>query len=126
MVRPLTIASGVMTAALLWALSVHDHTLSGARAPQPGAGAVTKVPDKPAFWPPLKPPPQAPPLKALPPTPVPKPLHRSAAPGYPAAAHPANAAAAAFRAVVDRAAGVARTLLNLPKHFDGVQVTPTR
>ena len=124
MMRRLTIACGLLTVAVVLALAVlPNQKLFGARSPHPAATGVTAIPDKPvpSFWPPVEPvPPSPPPLKGLPPAPRPTPLHHA-----PQAAQPAPRAAAPGRHVtIDRAFGIFRTLLNLPKVLDQVQIKP--
>jgi hypothetical protein len=82
MTRRFTIASGLLTLATLFVLTWQGQTLSGTR---PLGREVTVIPDKPSFWPPVKPLP-GPPVKAMPPAPHPKPLHRGSVHG---ALHPA-------------------------------------
>lgn len=112
MIRRLTIASGLLTLAIVVALALQDHTLFGARSSHHGA-AVTAIPDKP-------PPPAPPPLKGRPPAP-PRPAPAQARPASPA---PASSAA---HSPVEQIVGIARTLLNLPKVLgdDQTQVNPS-
>jgi hypothetical protein len=119
MIRRLTIASGLLTLAVVAALALQDHTLFGLRPSDRGAAPVTAIPDKP--------PPPAPPIKARPPMrPQPQPLQRvpqarPAAPPAPAASTP--------HSPVEQVVGIARTLLNLPKVLSGddqTQVNPSR
>lgn len=113
MIRRLTIACGLLTLAVVFGLVLQDRSLSGARAPhQKGGVQVTAIPDRPAFWPPVKP---------EPPAPQPQPLHRAAAP----ASSPRGGApvATAIQNVVE----IANTLFNLPKIIhDQTQAKPSR
>ncbi|HKX16519.1 MAG TPA: hypothetical protein VJT33_00720 [bacterium] len=85
MIRRLTVACGLLTLAVLFGLAVQGRSLSGARTSHQNGGVqVTVIPDRPAFWPPVKPVPPEPPLKGLPPAPQPKPLHGATAPASPA------------------------------------------
>jgi hypothetical protein len=79
MIRRFTIACGLLTLATLFVLAWQGQTLSGIGSHGRGAGQLTVIPDKPMFWPPVKPLPGGP-LKALPPAPHPQPLHRTTAP----------------------------------------------
>ena len=126
MIRRLTIASGLLTLAIVAAVAVQDHTLFGVRSSHHGAAAVTAIPDKP-------PPPAPPPLKGRPPVrPQPQPLQRAPAQSQPASppraagAAPAPAASATH-SPVEQIVGIARTLLNLPKVLgdDQTQVNPS-
>jgi hypothetical protein len=117
MIHRLTIACGLLTLAIVVALVIQDHALFGARSSHRGAASVTAIPDKPSYWPPVKPePPAPPPLKGRPPAPQPQPLHQAPAP------HPAASAA---RSTVDTIIGIAQAVLNLPKSLDQTQVNPS-
>ena len=106
MIRRLTIVSGFLTLAVVFGLALQGHSLSGARASHDRGGVqVTTIPDRPAFWPPVKPVPPEPPLKALPPAPRPQPLHGAAAPAPPGRSE----------SPVATIVQVANTLFNLPK-----------
>lgn len=106
MVRRLTIGCGLLTLAVVFALALQDHALSGARASHEQGGIqVTTIPDRPAFWPPVKILPPEPPLKGLPPAPQPRPLHGAAV-----SAPPARSGSPASTIIE-----VANTLFNLPK-----------
>ncbi|HLW48316.1 MAG TPA: hypothetical protein VKW09_11180 [bacterium] len=73
MMRRFTVACGLLTLATLFVLARQGLPLSGAQ-PWHSAEQVTVIPDKPMFWPPVKPLP-SPPLKARPPVLRPEPLH---------------------------------------------------
>jgi hypothetical protein len=119
MMRRLTIACGVLTAGVAFAVAVQGGQ-SLIQSPTRTTPSVTVIPDRqPApvktTWPPvqLKPPTPPPPsLKGLPPRPRPWPMHRTTTSAAPAS--PSRPATALGR-TVGRAVGVVRTLLSIPK-----------
>jgi hypothetical protein len=121
MIRRLTIACGLLTLAVV--LALQGQNLFGARHVHRSATSVTAIPDKPAFWPPVKPvPPAPPPLKGLPPAPQPQPMHRAPVVQTQQAPRPATGS------TVQQVIGIVHTILNLPKAIgdDQTQVNPTR
>ncbi|HEV2280946.1 MAG TPA: hypothetical protein VGX75_00975 [bacterium] len=115
MIRRLTIACGLLTLAVVAVLALQGHTLFGARSSHRGPTQVTAIPDRPAFWPPVKPVPSGPPpLRGLPPSPQPQPLHHAPVQSPPAAG--------SARTTISQ---VATALLNLPKILSRALTQPS-